>query len=184
MCVSMDERDRLLALIQRLYPAPGSSDNWHDFLADLCNAFDGTAASFVSHNYVSQQGSVSLTSGLDPEAVSAYQCYWSALDPWASSPVTRTLVSGNVVAGDQLVTHGDMRRTPFYNDYGRHHGVVRCVVGMIEAERHAVSVLSVNRSDTGESFGQRGGDAFQRADASSPPGATDTSATRRCSDAG
>ena len=99
----MGERDRLLALIERLYAAPGSSDNWHEFLLDLFNAFDGTGASFVSHNFVSQRGSVSLTAGLDPEAVGAYQCYWSALDPWASSPVTRTLTSGNVVAGDQLV---------------------------------------------------------------------------------
>ena len=151
----MDERDRLLALIQRLYAAPGNSEGWHDFLLDLCQSFDGTGASFVSHDFVSQQGSVSLTAGLDPEAVSAYQAYWSALDPWACSPVTRRLTSGNVVAGDQLVTHANLRRTPFYNDYGRHYDVARCIVGMIEAEDHAVSVLTVNRSDSGEPFEQQ-----------------------------
>ena len=148
----VDESDRLLALVQRLYAAPGSNEGWEDFLLDLRTAFEGTAASFVSHHFVSQQGSVSLTVGLDPEAVSAYQRYWSAFDPWACSPVTRTLTSGSVVAGDQLVTHAEMRRTRFYNDYGRHHDVVRCIVGTSEAERDAVSVLSVNRSDAGQPF--------------------------------
>ena len=56
------------------------------------------------------------------------------------------------MAGEQLVTHAAVRRTPFYNDYGRHHDVVRCIVGTIEAERDAVSVLSVNRGDAGQSF--------------------------------
>jgi DNA-binding CsgD family transcriptional regulator len=62
------------------------------------------------------------------------------------------LTSGSVVVGDQLVTHADVRRTRFYNDFGRHHDVVRCIVGTIEAERDAVSVLSVNRSDAGQPF--------------------------------
>ena len=148
----MDEHSRLLELIHRLYAAPGSTEGWNDFLLDLRTSLNGTAASFVSHHFVSQQGSVSLTAGLDPEAVSAYQTYWFAFDPWACSPVTRTLTSGSVVAGDQLVPHAAMTRTPFYNDYGRHCGVVRCIVGTIEAERDAVSVLSVSRSDAGHSF--------------------------------
>jgi DNA-binding CsgD family transcriptional regulator len=148
----VDDRDRLLLLVQRLYAAPGRSEGWEDFLLDLRTSLSGTAASFVSHHFVRQQGSVSLTAGLDPEAVNAYQRYWSAFDPWACSPVTRTLTSGSVVPGDHLVMHADVRRTRFYNDYGRHHDVVRCIVGTIEAERDAVSVLSVNRSDAGEPF--------------------------------
>ena len=151
----MGERDRLLELIQRVYAAPGSGEGWQDFLLHLCQSLDGTGASFVSHDFVSQQGSVSLTAGLDPEAVSAYQRYWSALDPWASSPVTRRLTSGNVVPGDQLVRHAEMRRTAFYNDYGRHYDVARCIIGMIEAEGDAVSVLTVNRSDSREPFEQQ-----------------------------
>jgi DNA-binding CsgD family transcriptional regulator len=47
-----------------------------------------------------------------------------------------------------------MKRTAFYNDFARHYDVVRCIVGMIEVEPHAVSVLSVSRSEKSGSFGQ------------------------------
>ena len=135
----MDEQARLLELIHRLYAAPGSSEGWHDFLLDLRTSLNGSAASFVSHHFVSQQGSVVIDRRPRSGGRDAYQRYWSAFDPWACSPVTRTLTSGSVVAGEQLVTHAAMRRTPFYNEYGRHHDVVRCIVGTIEAERDVVS---------------------------------------------
>jgi DNA-binding CsgD family transcriptional regulator len=150
----MDERDRLLALIQRLYAAPGSIEGWHGFLFDLHISLDGTGASFISHNYGSQDGSVLVSAALDREVLRSYEHYWGSLDPWACSPTTRRLASGTVVVGDELVTHADMRRTAFYNDFARHFDIVRCIVGMIEVEPHAVSVLSVSRSEKRGSFGQ------------------------------
>ena len=122
--------------------------------AHLHTSLDGTGASFISHNYASQDGNVSVSNALDEEGVRLYQHHWGSLDPWARSPTTRTLASGTVVVGDELVTHADMRRTAFYNDFARHYDVVRCIVGMIEVERHVVSVLSVSRSEKRGSFGQ------------------------------
>jgi DNA-binding CsgD family transcriptional regulator/GAF domain-containing protein len=152
--IALDEHTRLLALIQRLYAAPGSNEGWQDFLLDLHTSLDGTGASFISHNYASQDGNVSVSNALDEEGVRLYQHHWGSLDPWARSPTTRTLPSGTVVVGDELVSHADMRRSAFYNDFARHYDVVRCIVGMIEVERHTVSVLSVSRSEKRGSFGQ------------------------------
>jgi DNA-binding CsgD family transcriptional regulator len=150
----MDSHDRLLRLIQRVYAAPGSIEGWHDFLNDLYTSFHGSGANFISHDFTSHEGSVSVTAGFAPEDIRTYVAHWAELDPWACSPVTRRLSSGAVAVGEQLVTLAEMKRTAFYNDFGRHYDVVRCITGMIEIEDRRVSVLSVNRSEQRPVFGQ------------------------------
>lgn len=150
----MDTRDRLLRLIERVYTAPGSVAGWHGFLLDLCTSFHGAGANFISHDFTSHQGSVSVTAGFAPEDVRTYEAHWAALDPWARSPGVRGMSSGSVAVGDQFVTHAEMKRTAFYNEFGRHYDVVRCITGTIEIEARRVSVLSVNRSEGRPPFGQ------------------------------
>jgi DNA-binding CsgD family transcriptional regulator len=152
MCL-MDARDRLLGLIERVYAAPGSVEGWHGFLLDLYTSFHGAGASFISHEFTSHEASVSVTAGFAPEDIRTYEAHWAALDPWACSPGVRGLSSGSVAVGEQLVTHAEMKRTAFYNDFGRHYDVVRCIMGTIEIEDRRVSVLSVNRSENRPPFG-------------------------------
>jgi DNA-binding CsgD family transcriptional regulator/PAS domain-containing protein len=150
----MDTRDRLLRLIERVYAAPGSVEGWHGFLLDLCTSFHGAGANFISHDFTSYQASVSVTAGFAPEDVRTYEAHWAALDPWACSPAVRRLPSGSVAVGEQLVTHAAMKRTAFYNEFGRHHDVVRCITGTIEIDARRASVLSVNRSESRPPFGR------------------------------
>jgi DNA-binding CsgD family transcriptional regulator/PAS domain-containing protein len=150
----MDPRGRLLRLIQGVYAAPGSSEGWHAFLLDLHTSFDGSGASFISHDFTSHQANVSVTAGLAPEAVRTYEACWAKLDPWACSPAIRRLPSGSVAVGERLVTHAAMKRTAFYNDFARFYDVVRCITGTIEIEDRRVSVLSVNRGERRPAFGQ------------------------------
>jgi DNA-binding CsgD family transcriptional regulator/PAS domain-containing protein len=149
----MDARDRLLRLIERVYAAPGSAEGWRAFLLDLSNSFDGSGASFISHDFTSHQANVSVTAGFAPEDIRTYEAHWAALDPWARSPGVRHLLSGSVAVGEQLVTDSAMKRTAFYNEFGRQHDVVRCITGTIEITDHRTSVVSVNRSERRPSFG-------------------------------
>jgi DNA-binding CsgD family transcriptional regulator/PAS domain-containing protein len=149
----MDSRDRLLRLIERVYAAPGRVEGWHAFLSDLYTSFHGSGANFIAHDFTGHQASVSVTAGFAPEDVRTYVSQWAALDPWARSPAVRRLPSGSVAVGEQLVTHAEMQRTAFYNDFGRHYGVVRCITGTIEVDERRVSVLSVNRGDKNAPFG-------------------------------
>ncbi|HUR33948.1 MAG TPA: helix-turn-helix transcriptional regulator [Vicinamibacterales bacterium] len=149
----MDARDRLLQLIERLYAAPGDLEGWHGFLVDLYTSFHGSGAQFISHDFTSHQASVAVTAGFAPDDVRAYESQWAKLDPWATSTGVRRLSSGSVAPGDQFVTHAEMRRTAFYNDFGRQHDVVRCITGTLEIGPHRVSVLSVNGSEHRGPFG-------------------------------
>jgi DNA-binding CsgD family transcriptional regulator/PAS domain-containing protein len=149
----MDARDWLLRLIERVYAAPGTVEGWRAFLSDLSHSFDGSGASFISHEFASRQASVAVTAGFTPEEIRTYEAHWAALDPWACSPGVRRLSSGSVADGEQLVTTAAMKRTAFYNEFGRHHDAVRCIIGTIEIEDRRTSVLSVNRSENQPSFG-------------------------------
>lgn len=149
----MDPRDRLLGLIDRLYAAPGSTEGWHDFLHHLFTSVHGSGAQFIAHDFTSHRASVSVTAGFAAEDIRTYETCFAELDPWARSPMVRRLSSGSVAVGEQLVTHAEMKRTPFYNDFGRHVDAVRCITGTIQLEERRVSVLSINRSERGRAFG-------------------------------
>ena len=149
----MDPRDQLLRLIQRVYAAPGSDEGWQDLMRDLYTSCHGSGASLISHDFSAHNASVSATAGFAPEDIRLYEAHWAALDPWACSPAVRRIPSGAVAVGEQLVTHAEMKRTPFYNDFGRHYDVVRCITGTIEIDERRVSVLSVNRSENRGPFG-------------------------------
>lgn len=145
-------RDSLLALIQSLYAAPGRPEGWQAFLLELCNALDGSAASFIAHDTEVHRGNIALTARTDPVALREYNDYWWRFDPWAHSPTSGALISGTVVSGEQLISHPDVQRTAYYNEFGRRYDITRSLAGMIEVRRGVLSCLSVNRSDARGTF--------------------------------
>lgn len=149
----MDQRDRLLSLIQLLYAAPGSLDGWQAFLNALCAATDGCGASFISHDLRSHAASIALTARTDPAAVLGYTEHWGTHDPWARSPKLSEFGPATVVRGEQLITHSEFRRTAYYSDFARGYDIVRCLAGMIEAGPDVVSVVSVNGTERRGPFG-------------------------------
>jgi DNA-binding CsgD family transcriptional regulator len=51
------------------------------------------------------------------------------------------------VTGDALISHVQLRKTAYYNDFGRPYEMVRAVIGTIETGPHAVSVISINGTE-------------------------------------
>ena len=145
-------RRTLDGLILDLYAAPANPDGWLTFLHGLCSATRGSAVSLISHDLRSQKANISLTTLTDADAIGQYKDRWAAEDPWAHSPhLAQTRPA--VVLGDQLLAHSEMKRTAFYNDFARHHDVVRCLVGVIENGPRALSGLSINGSEKRGPFG-------------------------------
>ena len=134
----MDRRDVQLSLVQDLLAAPGSEQGWATFLLHLCDALGGSAASFISHDFSSAQTGIAVTARTDPQALAGYNQYWHQFDPWAHSPAAAQSRSGSVVSGELLIPPGDLRRTPFYNDFDRHYGIVQCLAGIIEISPRAL----------------------------------------------
>jgi DNA-binding CsgD family transcriptional regulator/PAS domain-containing protein len=149
----MGQRDQLLRLVEQLYAAPGTSEGWQPFLEQLCDALNGSAANFISHNLAAANGCVTLTARTDPAALTAYQQHWIRHDPWARQFEKRARASGVVIVGEQLVTDAELRRTPFYNEFSRQYEIGRCVAGLIEMSPRAYSVISVNGAPRRKPFG-------------------------------
>jgi DNA-binding CsgD family transcriptional regulator len=138
----MDRRDVQLSLVQDLLAAPGSEEGWSLFLLHLCDALGASTASFIAHDFSATQTHIALNARTDPEAVEEYATHWHRLDPWASSPVTQRVRPGAVLHGEELVRDTTLRRTAFFNDFGRRHGVLR-LAGFLEVSPVGVSCISI-----------------------------------------
>ncbi len=148
----MDQRDVLLRLIDDVYAAPGTDAGWDVFLRNVCEALHGSGANLVAHNLLNPEAQILLTVGLDPAAGQAYASHWGRFDPWAYSAGTRQLVAGQVASGEQLVPQADLRRTPFYHEFGLPFDVTRCLAAMVEHESGGLSCLTVDRGELGRPF--------------------------------
>lgn len=153
LAILMDHRDRALALLQRLYAAPGSIEGWQAFLDALCATVDGCGANFISHDLRTHRAHVAATARTDPAALEAYNTHWGAWDPWARSPRLSGLPPASVVIGDELVPHAQFRRTEYYGEFARQYDIVRCIAGMIETGPDVLSVISVNGTERRGPFG-------------------------------
>lgn len=150
----MDARDRLLELVSLLYAAPGRVEGWRTFLDRLCSAIDGTAASFISHDLRAHRGSIALSARTRPEVLRDYAARWNAEDPWATSPRSRRVPAGTIVTGDQLIEPALLRRTAYFNEFARRYDLVQCLAGVLEMDREAFSVLSINGGERRPRFGR------------------------------
>jgi DNA-binding CsgD family transcriptional regulator/PAS domain-containing protein len=143
----MSPADRLLGLIQQLYAAPGTTEGWHAFLESLRVAMDGSASSLLSQDLRSQQGSVAVATHVDPEAVRLYDKHWGSADPWAHALNIGHVSRRSAIVGEELISHGELQRTAYYQDFARHYDIVRTVAGVLEMGPGALSVISINGSE-------------------------------------
>jgi DNA-binding CsgD family transcriptional regulator len=140
----LDRNDLRISLLEDLFASPGSEVNWTRFLAHLCDALDGSAASFISHRFTSNEPVIALTARTHPEALAKYNDHWHRFDPWGTSPVVPSSRSGTVVYGEQFIAADDFKRTAFFNEFGRFYGLGRCLAGVIEASPAGLSCISID----------------------------------------
>jgi DNA-binding CsgD family transcriptional regulator len=151
----MDAHDTLLGLIATLYDAPGTTAGWRVFLESLRTAVDGSAASLLCEDLQSQHCTFAATTFTDPEPMRLYDEHWGSADPWAHSPNSGRLSERSVIVGDELIAHRDMRRTAYYEDFARRYDIVRALVGVLERNALALSVVSISRSERRGPFSER-----------------------------
>jgi DNA-binding CsgD family transcriptional regulator len=129
-------------LLEDLLAAPGCEAGWSEFLLHTCDAIGGSTASFIAHDFSSADTQIAITARTDPAAIAAYAAHWHRFDPWAASPLTLESRAGSVLHGDALIAPNALRRTAFFNDFGRLHGIVG-LAGFIEVSPRSLSCLSV-----------------------------------------
>jgi DNA-binding CsgD family transcriptional regulator len=148
----VSQRDRLLGLIDDLYAAPGGHTGWLVFLDHVCDALNGSGASFISLRSGERHANVATTVRTDPRALELYREHWGALDPWGCSPRLAAVRPSTVVVGDELISHCALKQTAFYCDFGRSYDIARCIVGMVETGPQGLSVISINGTERRGAF--------------------------------
>jgi DNA-binding CsgD family transcriptional regulator len=144
--------ERLFELIEQVYAAAGTSEGWLAFLDNVRATFHGSTANLIRHDLHDRRGNMLVTSGADPGGTALYQQHWGAVDPWAYSPRQARLRNQAVTLGEELVAHRELQRTAFYSDFARHYDLIRLIGGVVSADPHTSSVLSISRSEAQQPF--------------------------------
>lgn len=148
-----DER-ALLRLTTAIYDAALDPSAWPAFLEAVCNEIGGHSACLIFHDPSTPKGTVESAFRLDPAAALGYAHYFGALDPWAERlKARRELRSGLVCTGDEVLDHGLLRKTEYYNDYANRFGLTENVFALhVDPVVRTVFVVTVLRSDRAGPF--------------------------------
>ena len=150
----MPYHEQILRLVDAIYDAALHPVAWPRVLELLCEQVDGHSACLLYHNADVPRGTVMASVRMDPSGAAEYDRYYGALDPWARALASRgQLKTGLVCTGESLIPSTALRRTEFYNDYGRRYGVVRNAFAL-QFDQHAPTgfVITVLRPDRAAPF--------------------------------
>jgi DNA-binding CsgD family transcriptional regulator/PAS domain-containing protein len=145
----MYRHDRVLRLVRLIYDAALDPSRWHQFLETLIEMMRGHSAdlwTFGPSSTMTRFASVRT----DPAYHSAYDAHYAGLDPWMLAGRSRSMVRPAVVAlGEALVSPSELRRTEFYEDFGRRFGIKGGVAAILGPDESLGALSAVQRS-----FGQ------------------------------
>lgn len=138
--------DAVSELIDLIYQAALDPGKWPVFLEHFAEVVDGHAANL---SYV-EAGTpaapqIAVTVRWPPEALVEYAAYYGARDPWGIAGRREGLFwPGYVGFGEEVVSGSDLKKTEFYNDYGRRVGLTGGLSGCLRQDGAAISVISIS----------------------------------------
>ena len=104
-------------LIDRLYAALFNEAPWQDFVARACDLMPNGKTVLFFQDQTAAAGAMSLTAGLDPATVKAFDDYYHRINPWVDHAMQRPL--GQVMQADEMLPRDVLKRTEYYQDYLR-----------------------------------------------------------------
>ena len=137
------------SLLDALYDAAVDPTRWADFLNQLTRAVSGEAAALVLHNFENVSSSVAEQVGLSSEGTRLYAEHYYKIDVWTA----KGRESGKSVlttTSEQLCPWSEFRRTEYYNDFLRPHGIAHGIFSVVKSSASHITSLSVYRGRKGE----------------------------------
>ena len=148
--MSTYHRDTIARLIGRIYDAVLDPLHWVDFLNDLGAVVDGHGLNLSLINPSNGTVVYGLAARVDQQFVHDYRKYYSTLDPWLAEGRRRNLLRHGLIAlGEPIVPATVLKRTEFYNDFGRYYQFCGGVGALFDVDRSLMSL-----SFSGYKFGQ------------------------------
>ena len=131
------------ALIHSIHAAAGHRHRWRVAIAALRGLLRGRAAVLARHDFASGRGEWLFESPLSPADSEAYAAEHSARNPWFISSLDYR--PGRVMTGEELLTSHALRRTDYYRDYLKPHGLLHRLCGVVSRRDNVVYYTDVLR---------------------------------------
>ncbi|BDC48356.1 LuxR family transcriptional regulator [Bryobacterales bacterium F-183] len=136
-------------LLLLLYSAGNDEHLWYQFIQELqrVTAADGAALLLQDLRTGKAEG---IWSGFDDTESDKFLQYYSRLNPWLPTRETTALAAGGQVDNsDDVLSLPALRRTAFYNDWGKKNNVVHSVSANIGIVSGCIRYVAVNRGENG-----------------------------------
>lgn len=144
----MQIHPRSQRLIDLVYAALLGEASWQAFLDELHTLLPNGKAVLFYHDPRTSAGALRLTAEIEPSLSAQYEAYYSRINPWMKSAVTRQI--GRVVAADAMLPRSELIRTEYYNDYLRPRDVHTGIGVTLLREESCNFLLSVMGADAEE----------------------------------
>lgn len=154
------------ARLAGIYAAAFEPDRWPDILGNTGIDVGASSAFFFSAHSDADRNSVAHVHNHAPELVRDFFGHWHRHDAWAQQAPLKGVRAGHIVRGSTLVDPGELRRTAYFNDFLRHHGIERMVGAVLfdgtEADRVPFTHICWYRPPGAADFEGRDAERLQR----------------------
>lgn len=154
-CAASSAQD-LSGLLLYLYSMEGDLPSWKIFLEKLAKLVRADGASFASHD-LRTKSATGISVPNEAIEVERYVQHFSAINPWILKD-GRLSEAGSIISGESVIPLTKLRRTEFYNDWGRRNNVVFSIAVHIGAHGGLFRYVALNR---GEQSGTYSDDVFE-----------------------
>lgn len=136
-------------LLLLLYSAGNDQKLWLDFIDKLTYITQSDGAALVVQDLRTGKAE-GIWSAYDPAEIDKFLNYYSRLNPWLPTRDTPALVNGGQVDNsDDILPVPALRRTEFYNDWGRKNQIVHSVAANLGINGGYMRYVCVNRGENG-----------------------------------
>lgn len=138
-------------LTLRLYEAVEKPALWPVFLDGVRRAC-GAASANMSSRHLATGEERALQAGFDEREIRLYHEYYGKVHPWLPKSPAAFRHQPEVEQTESLLSLDHLRRTEFYNDWGRRNEVVFAAAARLQSARGSVLFLAVNRGERQGAF--------------------------------
>lgn len=148
----------LLEALDRIYAAALAPEEWSTALSYI-STLVGSGITVLSIHDVTTNLTLFNAACGQPSTVFEYERYYHSINPWfqAGPPPP-----GEVLPGEAVLSLAELKRTEFYTDFGKRHGIVHSAAAILNRADSHVTYLSLNRGEDRRQFQTRELDLIQR----------------------
>lgn len=145
------ERERIVStLIEGIYDAALDHARWQETLEDIAAFVGGTGAILYSHDLAVNRVTWATFTGMDPDAISAYEQYYSKID--ARYAPALKLPTGTVLTEGTIMEQRELKKSEIYQDFLRPYDIPHIAASVLHTDPEFVAI-SVQGSRRHGAFG-------------------------------